>query len=269
MLFTIGVAVNGAIRIFLLAPGGFAFVGLGLAGSAIVRVHVTIMLLLGIIIAALLARPRKARQSSFRSALRLIAVVVFLAIASIATVSRAQSFFDEIADGSASGVLDETQRRSSQGGSEFTPARVSTPTGLPLAIVTVMYRPFPQEAHNIAARLTSLEGVVLMVITLVSLNRLIRIPGALRRSHLVTLAFVYSGLFIIAFSTLGNFGILARQRSQLYPLAFVLLCLPKPEKRRRRKQVDEVAEADEHVDREQSNLPTQWRPALLSEQTSQ
>jgi hypothetical protein len=36
----------------------------------------------------------------------------------------------------------------------------------------------------------------------------------------------YTGLFIIAFSGLANFGLLARQRVQLLPLFFVLLAVP-------------------------------------------
>jgi hypothetical protein len=33
--------------------------------------------------------------------------------------------------------------------------------------------------------------------------------------------------FIFAFGTIGNFGILARERSQVMPYIFVLLALPK------------------------------------------
>jgi hypothetical protein len=36
----------------------------------------------------------------------------------------------------------------------------------------------------------------------------------------------YTLLFILAFSGFGNFGILARQRSQLFPLVLVALALP-------------------------------------------
>jgi hypothetical protein len=38
--------------------------------------------------------------------------------------------------------------------------------------------------------------------------------------------FAYTGLFIIAFSSVSNFGLLARQRVQLMPLFLVLLSLP-------------------------------------------
>jgi hypothetical protein len=41
-------------------------------------------------------------------------------------------------------------------------------------------------------------------------------------------AFFYSAGFIIAFSSVANFGILVRQRVQLLPLYLVLLSIPLP-----------------------------------------
>ena len=40
----------------------------------------------------------------------------------------------------------------------------------------------------------------------------------------MTYAVVYLLMFFFAFGTIGNFGILARQRSQAMPFVFVLLC---------------------------------------------
>jgi hypothetical protein len=42
----------------------------------------------------------------------------------------------------------------------------------------------------------------------------------------VVLCVTYSLLFIVAFSAIGNFGIIARQRSLVYPFIIVLLALP-------------------------------------------
>ena len=39
----------------------------------------------------------------------------------------------------------------------------------------------------------------------------------------MTYAIVYMLIFFFAFGTMGNFGILARQRSQVMPFVFVLL----------------------------------------------
>jgi hypothetical protein len=40
---------------------------------------------------------------------------------------------------------------------------------------------------------------------------------------------VYCVLFILAFATVGNFGILARQRAQLFPLLLVFVAVRPPE----------------------------------------
>jgi hypothetical protein len=40
---------------------------------------------------------------------------------------------------------------------------------------------------------------------------------------------IYTCSFVWAFSTISNFGILVRERVQVYPLLFVLLALPKRE----------------------------------------
>jgi hypothetical protein len=66
-----------------------------------------------------------------------------------------------------------------------------------------------------------------------SVRRLARLPRELARRPYVAFAVVYTFAFIYAFSSLVNFGILARQRSQLLPALFVVLCLPEPERRSR------------------------------------
>jgi hypothetical protein len=52
----------------------------------------------------------------------------------------------------------------------------------------------------------------------------------------VTLALAYTAMFVFAFGAIANFGILARERSQLVPFLFVFLALqalPKRERARR------------------------------------
>jgi hypothetical protein len=51
---------------------------------------------------------------------------------------------------------------------------------------------------------------------------------SMRTIPYVAFALVYSAGFIIAFSSIANFGILVRQRVQLLPLYVVLLSIPLP-----------------------------------------
>ncbi len=74
--------------------------------------------------------------------------------------------------------------------------------------------------------MASLEGLILLGLTVASWRRLRRLPRALWENPYVTYAFVYSALFVLAFSNFSNFGILARQRVQLLPLFLILLAMP-------------------------------------------
>jgi hypothetical protein len=76
----------------------------------------------------------------------------------------------------------------------------------------------------------SVEGTLLALAFVVSLPRLARLPRFLVSTpYLVfTLAFVL--MFAFAFSSVGNFGIVTRQRTQVFPLVLVLLALPLPER---------------------------------------
>ena len=53
----------------------------------------------------------------------------------------------------------------------------------------------------------------------------------LHRPYLVFVA-TFTVVFITAFSFIGNFGILTRQRTQLLPLVFVFLAMPPMARRR-------------------------------------
>jgi hypothetical protein len=90
----------------------------------------------------------------------------------------------------------------------------------------VLFRPLPHEAHNAQAVLTSFEGLFLLGLFAVSWRRLRKLPRDTLRTPYLAFASVYSLLFMLAFSSFGNFGILARQRAQLFPLVLVVLALP-------------------------------------------
>jgi hypothetical protein len=132
-------------------------------------------------------------------------------------------------------VLAQNTERTAKGGSSFAvPSAGISPVSLPAATVTIVFRPFLFEAHNAQALITALESMVLLVLTL-SRGRLIgRAIRSFRRLPYVTFVVVYGVLFIMAFSSIANFGILARERTQLLPLFLVLLAVPGVRNGRRR-----------------------------------
>jgi hypothetical protein len=59
-----------------------------------------------------------------------------------------------------------------------------------------------------------------------NLPRLIRLPATIVKYPYVGLAVVFTIIFVFAFSAVGNFGLLARQRTQLFPIAVIPLTVP-------------------------------------------
>jgi hypothetical protein len=228
MMFTLGIAAYGAARLLSGATmRGIAGAGLGLWLAGLVRPHVAGMMALALGAAYLIRAPsEKLRQlgpvvkAFFLAALAVVALVLLV---------RTEKFLDQSGIDTTSGtsLVGDLERRSGQGGSEFTPSPViGSPENLPIATVTVLFRPFPNEAHNTQALGTALEGTFLLLFSLIKIRSGFAALGSMRRRPYVAFAFVYAGLFIVGFSTLANFGLIARERVQLLPLYLLFFCIP-------------------------------------------
>jgi len=119
-----------------------------------------------------------------------------------------------------------TSQRTGKGGSEFTPVVVETPLDMPMAAVTVLFRPFPIEVGSTQAMVASLEGAFLLVLVVVRIRWVVTAFKSILRLPYVAFAFFYVGMFVVAYSSISNFGLLARQRVQALPVLLVLLCVP-------------------------------------------
>jgi hypothetical protein len=225
MLLTLGLGAFGAARLLKHRPGGYVALGLGLAGSALVRPHMTVLLGAGLAASFLLRRSEK--RSFFRVLTKVLGSAA-IAVAMIWAVQSAEERFDVEGQGlsGAENVIDRTIDQTSKGGSEFETQRPTSIVDVPVAIFTVLFRPLPHEVHNAQAALSSLEGLFLLGLFALSWKRLRKLPRDCLRTPYLAFAAVYSVLFMLAFSSFGNFGILARQRAQLFPLALVVLALP-------------------------------------------
>ena len=225
MMFTLGLVGYGAARMLAGKSYGVLVLALGLLGTTMVRPHVSLIAIVALFGAYLL---RKSPRPSLLGPLAKVAVLALIAVATLAVLSQTQTFFGvkTLDVGTTQTILTGTTGKTSQGGSEVEVSRSETPAGIATAVVAVIFRPWPYEAHNAQALFASLEGAVLLGLVLVSLRRLASVPRAMVRRPYVAFAFIYSLLFAYAFSAIGNFGILVRERVQLYPLLFVLLCVP-------------------------------------------
>jgi len=91
----------------------------------------------------------------------------------------------------------------------------------------VWFRPLPWEARSgVTQMLSAAENILLLGLVLGSWRQIKQLPRALLRLPYVTYAVSYCLAFVFGFAAIGNFGILARQRTQGVILLFVVLCLP-------------------------------------------
>lgn len=225
MLF-VGVTALGAARLF---SGGLSWLPvllLGGAGTALVRPHIAVLLFTGLLVAQLF-RP-VGRQSL--GVLSKGAGILVMGAAALILTQQSAAFLgiDDLSVQTISEEMGWASGQTLQGGSVFTPVPLSDPLGFPSAIVTLLFRPFPWEGHNVQMVAQSLEGLFLIVLTIASFPRWRVLWRQLFRKPYLTFALTYVIAFILAFSQFGNFGILARQRVLMLPLFLLFLALPKP-----------------------------------------
>jgi hypothetical protein len=226
MTLALGMVAFGGAKLLQHERGAIVPLVIGLWATAMVRSHVALLVFAALGVGYLLRR--STRSTSVAPAFKAAGLVV-LVVAGTFFVGRFEDQFDVdgVSTGSVDEVLGRTQEQTQQGGSSFEGADGRSITQLPAAAVAVLFRPFPFEARNAQSLFASLEGVVLMVLVARSWGRLRALPRMVLRVPYVALAATYSLGFIVAFSTFGNFGILARQRVQLFPFVLVLLALPR------------------------------------------
>jgi hypothetical protein len=204
-------------------PVGLAVAAVGLGLTYLARPHLAAFMILAAGVAFLLFYRLASRQRLLVWLLGMVTIVVggvfvlqsageFLGLGSVFTLSaqELEEFYDF------------RQDVSTTGGSEFTPQTAFTLFGLLAAPVTVLFRPFPWEVHNLWATLTSLESLAWLGLFLWRRRVLWQRLLSIRQDPWVAFALGYSAIMIVALTTVGNFGIVARQRVALLPFLWLL-----------------------------------------------
>jgi hypothetical protein len=231
MIFGLGVACAGISHTLTSSwLRGMVLVTTGVVLLSLVRPHIALIVMIGFGV-SLLVRPGKA--SIARTAGRIIAIALLLVGGAIVAGKTAELLkVDSTGTEGVTTALEETVLKTEQGGAAFKPPIVRSPVDYPLAFTTVWFRPFPFEARGgggegaITQLLSSAENMLLLALVALSWRRLWTLPRALVRIPYITFATTFILVFAYAFAVVGNFGILARQRTQGTFLFFVLLCAP-------------------------------------------
>jgi hypothetical protein len=224
LLLFVGVTALGAARLFAARSGAIVLLVIGALGTTIVRPHITVLLFAALLVAQLF-RPASDQPTGI---LKKAMGVLVLGAAAWILASQSAVFLgtDDLSWQAISETVDAASGQTAQGGSTFTAVPVSSVWGIPIAVVTVVFRPFLWEAGNAQMIVQSLEGVFLLGLTVRSWPRLRQLPAVLRKAPYVVFSLVFTSAFIWAFSGFGNFGILSRQRVLMIPFFLVLLALP-------------------------------------------
>ena len=228
MLFCLGVTAYGAAKLFERQRGALLWLVAGSAGTAVVRPHVTMLVYAGLL-AGYLLRKRPVKLSAL-GPVKAIAAIGGLAVVGMLVVRQASAFLgtDSFSVDSVDQTLSNTQARTSGAGSDYSTPGTTSPMRLPMSVVTVLFRPFPHEAHNLGALMASAEGLLLLGLCVVSFARIRVALRSMRSYPYIGFALVYTLLFCFAFSAFANFGILTRERVQVFPFVLVLLAARKP-----------------------------------------
>ena len=231
----LGLAAYGGARIFVgqRVWRATVLVAVGLGVAALVRPHMAGMWLAGVT-AALIGGPFVKREhGKHRSRSATVVLLVIAAVALSFVAAFAIRYLDPgneeasaTSTRSAVDIFADVERRTEQGGSGFQTIKLNGPNSWPFAIVRTMTRPLPNEARSLAEVLPAVEMTSLMLAALLGWRRFANIPRMLRRSSYVLFALSLVMMFGLAFTSIGNLGILTRQRSLAMPLLLLPWCLP-------------------------------------------
>jgi hypothetical protein len=217
----IGLTAYGAARVFTHRRLGLVTVACGLTVSFLIRPHIA-ALLAGSFAIGYLVRPTLQRTAL--SPLVKVAGAVVISVAGIYVVATAAQ---SLGLDTATSATDELSRRGTltqKGGSAFEASPISTPMDVPVAVLSVFFRPFPWEADSAQVLIAAAEGTAILGLAMVSWRR---IGAGLRRIRepYILMSVIFLLGFLYAFSQFGNFGILARQRVQALPFLLLFLAL--------------------------------------------
>jgi hypothetical protein len=228
MVFALGVTAYGGAKILsrsIVRGLPITLIGLGLV--SLVRPHIAGLVGVALALGYLFRRPR-VELRELAPVAKVLSVAVVALVAAVLVV-KAQQFLAgsgiETGEGVGHALL-EAEERTAQGGSEFTPTVVKSPIQLPLAVLTVLFRPLLFEAGNFQALVAAAEGTFLLGLAVFRFKWVLAALRSVRRQPYVAFAVAFTAMFVVAYSSIANFGILARQRVQVFPILLVLLCIP-------------------------------------------
>jgi hypothetical protein len=225
MTFLLGLTGYGCARILAYRKGGYWLVVLSSAAGVFIRPNEVLLALGGFTMGMLLRPPNpNVRLEGPRRTIALVFLGSLLAAAIYVTLHYLPGV-----NGSLSLTKINTNNNGGQLGAGFGSSNISYSPSIwayPKDIYSVLFDPLPLTAHGTSEWISAVENTVLLVVVLTSIRRLLLVPRvALARTY-VAMCLVFTVAFLYAFASLGNAGLIERERAVMMPFFLVLLCIP-------------------------------------------
>lgn len=225
MVFGLGMATYGVSRLLRdYEIGNIVFIGLGLFLAVSIRPHVAGIFGIAMVLGMLLGKAPRKMQGHPKRALMILTA---LAGAAVLVASFSTTFGVTVEGGGstqdAGEFLADVNEQTGQGGSEIEGGGIASPAQLPLAIITVLFRPLLHEGRSAQVIVSALEGTAMLGLVVWKFPTIWRNKRLIRQKPLLMVCFFYTGGFVLAFSAILNLGILARQRVQVLPFFLALI----------------------------------------------
>jgi len=183
----------------------------------LIRPHILAIAVGSIVLAVVFIRA--GRLGVGRAARVFLMVIAIVAMVYVVPIAAARIGID---DGLESFLADQ-QQNTARGGSAVIGEPATSPLALPEATLRVLFRPLPYEASSPGMLLSALEGMVLLGLVIWRIPTMWANWQIVRKTPFMMLSLAFTAAFVIAFSSIFNLGILARQRSQVIPFLLVVI----------------------------------------------
>lgn len=226
IFFGSGFVLYGLVKFTRLDQlSGLLVMGLGLSLVALIRPHIATFMMLSLGVAYLPFLFRSVQNPQHLLSWLVggsIVVIMGVYILQSGTEFLQTRGLEELSEAGVEQYYYDRQAAGYGGGSGFVPTVVFGVAGIIGAPVIVLLRPFPWEAHNPQALMTSLESMLWLSVFIFRGKVFIARIRTIATDPLVAFCLVFSFIMILALTTMGNWGLLARQRVSLLPFLWIL-----------------------------------------------
>ncbi len=244
MSLSLGLLAYGGAKVIVNWKwSGIIPLALGFTGALWVRPHIAAISIVALALAFLL--PGGKRQH-FNPAVYIIGLAMVAGLAWY-LLPQVMSFLNlkQLSSGEIIDYLYNFQIGSGLGGSAYQGFNLYNPVSYFLGPITVLFRPFPWEAHNLQALMESLAAIFLLFLILWRIKSVGRAIASLITNTYSRYIIFYFIAFTLIFTAIVNFGTLVRERVMIQPFLFMLISYNPSRLIEKPKLPAETAEANE------------------------